>query len=287
MAWDLDHQKVSRRHFLLDATGWLLAVPAAGFVAACTKARGSGDLAGDLPGEVPVADVPDVPQSDPGSDVPVTQPRTLSPARFLALSALVDALIPDDGTPGAAAAVAADYVDGMLGAFASGVPRIFAGGPYSGRHGGLDGFSTFVPLTRVEELAWRIRIEGTKGVAERQFARLDVGGIFDAVGELPGFLAKYETGLDDLDAQAVAQGYANFADMPVADRRALLQSGDASMDVRMAFEHAVEGTYGDPVYGGNRDLVGWKAIDYEGDRQPVGYTARQMSNPEALGPEGL
>jgi len=286
MGWDNEPRKVSRRLFLRDATGWLLALPAAGFVAACSKARGSGDLAGDLPGDAPMADVPDVPPSDGGSDVSVTPARTLSPARFLALSALVDALIPDDGTPGAAKAGAADYVDGMLGAFASDVPRIFAGGPYSGRHGGLDGFSTFVPLTRVEELAWRIRIEGTKGVAERQFARLDVGGTA-AGGELPGFLAKYEAGLDDLDAQAVAQGYANFADMPVGDRRALLQSGDASMDVRMAFEHAVEGTYGDPVYGGNRDLVGWKAISYEGDRQPVGYTARQMSNPEALGPEGL
>ena len=27
-------------------------------------------------------------------------------------------------------------------------------------------------------------------------------------------------------------------------------------------------------------MKGWKAIDFEGDRQPVGFTARQLSNPE-------
>lgn len=285
MAGGSDPDGTGRRRVLREMTAFLLAVPAASWAAACAKNRDPG---GDLPGaDVPPADVPDVPDAppDPGTDATPPPARTLSPARYACLAALVDALIPeDDGagnrTAGAAAAGAADYVDGLLGAFATNPPRIFAGGPYSGRHGGLDGFSTFVPLTRVEEIAWRIRIEGTAGLADRAFAKADVGVKAVAGAEVAGFLAAYEAGLDDLDALAKAQGYVNFADMPVDERRGLIQGGDARLDVRMAFEHAVEGTYGDPVYGGNRDLCGWKAIDYEGDRQPVGYTARQMSHPE-------
>jgi hypothetical protein len=48
----------------------------------------------------------------------------------------------------------------------------------------------------------------------------------------------------------------------------------------MAYNHAVEGTYGDPIYGGNFEMKGWKVIDFEGDRQPVGFTVRQMLHPE-------
>jgi len=63
----------------------------------------------------------------------------------------------------------ADYVDGLLGAFLVDPPRIWAGGPYSGRHGGEAGFEAFLPLGAVEELAWRTRIEGSQGRPEREF----------------------------------------------------------------------------------------------------------------------
>ena len=53
----------------------------------------------------------------------------------------MDLLIPgDEWGPGAGEAGAADYVDRLLGAFAFDPPRIWAGGPYSGRHGGAPGF---------------------------------------------------------------------------------------------------------------------------------------------------
>ena len=44
-------------------------------------------------------------------------------------------------------------------------PRIWAGGPTSGRHGGADGFGRFHRLTPLDELAWRMRIEGSQGLA--------------------------------------------------------------------------------------------------------------------------
>ena len=60
----------------------------------------------------------------------------------------------------------------------------------------------------------------------------------------------------------------------------MLQRRDAEFREDSLYEHAVEGTYGDPVYGGNFAELGWAAIDYEGDRQPIGYSARQMAHPE-------
>ena len=54
---------------------------------------------------------------------------------------LADRLLPPhDDFPGAGAAGAADYVDRVLGAFATDPPAIWAAGPYSGRHGGEPGF---------------------------------------------------------------------------------------------------------------------------------------------------
>ncbi len=72
------------------------------------------------------------------------------------------------GIPGATALGVADYIDGLLGAFAVDPPRIWAGGPFSGRHGGDASFDRFLRLSRLEELAWRTRIEGSQGIAERE-----------------------------------------------------------------------------------------------------------------------
>ena len=37
--------------------------------------------------------------------------------------------------------------------------------------------------------------------------------------------------------------------------------------------------YGDPVYGGNRDGIGWRFIDFDGDVQPRGFTDVQVTTP--------
>src|SRR5205807_8127794 len=86
------------------------------------------------------------------------------------LAAVVDRLVPPlDAHPGARALGAVEYIDGALGAFAVDPPRIWAGGPFSGRHGGEPGFATFLPLAPLDELAWRTRIEGSLGIPEREF----------------------------------------------------------------------------------------------------------------------
>ena len=48
---------------------------------------------------------------------------------------------------------------------------------------------------------------------------------------------------------------------------------------KLLYEHACEGMYGAPEYGGNRDLGGWRAIDFDGDVQPRGWTDAEVSEP--------
>src|SRR6185503_2633081 len=84
-------------------------------------------------------------------------------------AAAADRLIPPyEEHPGARALGVADYIDALLGAFTFDPPRIWAGGPFSGRAGGEASFEKFLPLSRLEELAWRTRIEGSKGMLERE-----------------------------------------------------------------------------------------------------------------------
>jgi hypothetical protein len=193
----------------------------------------------------------------------------LTAERYAMLLAVFDALIPGDfASPGATETRAAWYLDQLLGAFLVEPPRIYAGGPFSGRHGGLDGFSQWQPLTRVENLRWRTYLEGSQGLPEREWN-----------GPVPGLQAQYNAGLDAIDAAAKAAFTKGLAELDVESVAGLLDSADQAF-VSQLYTHVVEGMYGDPVYGGNHQQKGWKLIDYEGDRQPIGYTARQMSHPE-------
>jgi len=188
--------------------------------------------------------------------------RASTPGFFTAdehavIAAACDRLLPPaDGHPGGRALGCADYIDGLLDAFAVDPPRIWAGGPFSGRAGGDAGFATFLPLTRVEELAWRTRIEGSQGRPEREFN-----------GPVRGWQDEYRAGLAALGADYAtvdgAEQDARLAAIP--DFRALL------------YQHACEGAYGAPEYGGNRDLAGWRAIGFPGDVQPRGYTDAEVA----------
>lgn len=186
----------------------------------------------------------------------------LDASRYATLVAAMNALVPLSTE-----AQAAWYLDQLLGAFDVTPPRIFAGGPYSGRNGGTDDFSSFLPLTRVEALRWRTYLEGSQGLAEREWN-----------GPVKGLLERYREGLDALEAAAQKKGSA-FTKLTLDGRKNVLLGADEAF-VELLYGHTCEGTYGDPVYGGNHGLSAWKAIDYEGDRHPLGYTPSQMLNPE-------
>jgi hypothetical protein len=118
-------------------------------------------------------------------------PVFLSDAELVVLEAATDRLVPGDdaGFPSAGAAGAGDYIDTLLGAFAFDPPRIWGGGPFSGRWGGEASFTEWLPLGAVEELAWRTRIEGSQGLTEREFN-----------GPVIGLQRRYRDGIAGLGA---------------------------------------------------------------------------------------
>jgi gluconate 2-dehydrogenase gamma chain len=69
----------------------------------------------------------------------------------------------------------------------------------------------------------------------------------------------------------------DFADVAADEQDRRL--ADAGAFTTLLYEHACEGMYGAPAYGGNRDLAGWRSIGFEGDVQPRGYSPDEVSQP--------
>jgi hypothetical protein len=186
-------------------------------------------------------------------------PIWLTEQEYATLRAACAQMIPSgEDHPGAEEGGVADYIDGFLGAFSFDPPRIWAGGPSSGRKGGPEGFKHFHQLSRLDELAWRMRIEGSQGIPEREFN-----------GPVIGLQQRYREGLAALGE--------DFVQVDGKEQRRRLRADEPFCD--LLWEHTCEGMYGAPEYGGNRDCVGWNYIDYEGDVQPRGYSDEEVSQP--------
>jgi hypothetical protein len=183
-------------------------------------------------------------------------PDFLTPAEWRVLEAACARLIPADEDPGAVEAGVVAYIDGLLGAFSVDPPRIWAGGGFSGRFGGDATFAAFHSLSPMDELAWRIRIEGSGGRPEREFN-----------GPVIGLQERYRDGLAGLGPD-----FAD-ADDEEQDRRLRAAGGFTAL----LYEHSCEGMYSAPEYGGNRGGVGWRNISYLGDVQPRGYPDEEVS----------
>jgi hypothetical protein len=188
------------------------------------------------------------------------------------LTALTDRLLPgppEDPAPGAVEAGVPRAIDLLLGAFNVDPPLIIAGGPFSNRAGSTgDDFAHFVPLDRQAELGWRIRLEGSLGIKEREFA-----------GPVKGLQQIYREGLALLDELSQRAVEVNFADAAVSVQRQILGESRLRTFLGAAMTNTLEAMYGPPEYGGNRDGVGWAYIGYEGDVQPRGYSDAEVSQP--------
>ncbi len=186
-------------------------------------------------------------------------PVFLDEREYEVLEAACGRLIPADGEfGGAKEAGSADYIDRLLGAFSFDPPRIWAGGPASGRFGGEAGFSQFQRLNALDELAWRTRIEGSLGLPEREFN-----------GPVVGLQQIYREGLASLGE--------DYATVSPTEQGRRLRANLAFATV--LFGHVCEGMYGAPEYGGNRDLIGWRSIGFAGDVQPRGWRDAEVAGP--------
>ena len=212
----------------------------------------------------------------PLGELPDGASSFLTTAELRTLNAVVDRFIPEDTDPGAAVAGCADAINALLSAFTTDPPRIFAGAPFSDRGGWpVNHFEDFLPLDPYEAFAWQLKIEGSKGLPEREFN-----------GPVTGWQSIYRAGLARLNERASAFGASDFAALPPPARDLLLRDSEdqaiaALVDV--AFLQTLDAMYGAPEYGGNRELAGWGFTGYDGDVQPRGYTDAQVTQPDNPG----
>lgn len=200
----------------------------------------------------------------------------LSAARMQVLRALCAHWIPgppDDPDPGAAEAGVADYIDLLLGSFELELPRVFAGGPFSNRDGGGPNyFARWLVLDALEERVWRTRIEGSQGRPEREWN-----------GPVRGWQEIYTTGLDALDVTSRRWLRQPFVELGSSGRSAVLgwlPGGADDAFLELAFRQTLEGMYGPPEYGGNRERVGWSYTHWPGDHQPRAYGYPEIADPD-------
>jgi gluconate 2-dehydrogenase gamma chain len=109
--------------------------------------------------------------------------------------------------------------------------------------------------------------------------------------------ALYRHGLAALDVHCRAAHGAPFAELAEPDQDAVLKGLEeeeisfpdvpAKAFFDFLLENAVEGFFADPVYGGNRDMVGWRYVGFPGTRYDyrdfVGHDGARI----ALPPVGL
>jgi len=185
--------------------------------------------------------------------VPALPAFTFTDAQERALTAAVARLIPASGTGdwSAADAGAVDYIELLLNAFAdaSTNPKLYGGGPTRPH------FAEFHSLSRAKRLGW-----------QREVLRLrDL----------------YTSGLDALNKQDPLRN--DFASLSTVQQDLILEGLDlqAAPFFEAIFDHTMEAVYGHPVYGGNRDYVGWDSVCYEGDVHGVRFPGGEDAGADA------
>jgi gluconate 2-dehydrogenase gamma chain len=127
------------------------------------------------------------------------------------------------------------------------------------------------------------------GALEAGAARYIDAALAQALASLRG---AYSAGLAALDAHASATAGATFAELTPERQDELLtdleedRAPGFTPSARVFFDlvlgHTLEGTFGDPHHGGNRDYIGWDLLGYPGLRLAV--TAEQQRMSAALEP---
>ena len=146
------------------------------------------------------------------------------------------------GHPGAREANVVRYVDVLLSALDHKPERIFGGGPYGAAA------SQFVPLDTAQHAVWTTRLAALKKT--------------------------YRDGVALLDSMAGG----DFTSASPSQQDQILMSDGAAPFLDVLYTHAIEGTYGDPLYGGNANRSGWTEIKFPGPSQPRGYTRDEVAN---------
>lgn len=151
------------------------------------------------------------------------------------------------------------------------------------------------------------QLAGFYGRGERWYMRGPFTDGLDTQGyqsEHPPALL-YRAAIEALDAHCEGTAGWVFAELPENEQDAILkriEDGELELDgvsatafFDLVLENAIEGFFSDPVYGGNRDMVGWRLVGFPGARydyrdyldhnggaitiEPVGLKGRPAWNP--------
>ncbi|HVM19467.1 MAG TPA: gluconate 2-dehydrogenase subunit 3 family protein [Egibacteraceae bacterium] len=214
------------------------------------------------------------PQITPRDAAPVGPARDalqfFNPDQAAAVDAMIARLIPgDQGDPGAREAGVLFYIDHLLATHTGWAEKTYTMGPFAAPYEGeqeppAEEGVVWVPEDELERYGWQT------GLVPREI---------------------YQMGLPRLDALAQERFGDDFADLDDGDADELLRAleDDEDDDVGEIFDevsagdffdlvlkHTLEGFLGDPVYGGNRNMAGWRLIGFPGSRRS--YSPGDMQN---------
>lgn len=100
-------------------------------------------------------------------------------------------------------------------------------------------------------------------------------------GALTRSRADYTRGLAAID-QAARQKFGQpFTKLPASDQDAVLTDLQDTSFFALVRGHTLQGTFCDPIYGGNAGFAGWDLIGYPGVRLAVAPSEQNMSTPAA------
>lgn len=133
-------------------------------------------------------------------------------------------------------------------------------------------------------------------IAERIFPATDTPGAVEIgaveyivralAGDYKDLVPLYREGLAALERHAAAcfgKSFGALADVDKDSALADFENGHADYDGAADFFdtvrcHVLEGVFGEPQYGGNRDLAGWRIVDFPGQQHgyPDAYINRRV-----------
>lgn len=260
---DGDRSRLSRRSFLA-VTGTLATAAA---VPACTPARDRGAVPREGPSAVPQPGL-NVPEAATGEGLG----RFLDPQQIAVVTAMAARIVPGDADdPGAVEAGAVEYIDRMLATHEGYAERTYTLRPYAQTYDGdtpppaEDGV-IWVHEDEIDRYGWQ------SGLTPREIYRMGLPRL-DA-------LAQQRHGSDfvDLDDDLQDELLAALEDDEDDDVDALFTDFPSSTFFALVRLHVVEGFLSDPVYGGNRDLAGWRHIGFPGAQR--GYSPQELMDPD-------
>jgi len=98
-------------------------------------------------------------------------------------------------------------------------------------------------------------------------------------GALAAARSDYKLGLTEIDRAAQQTFGAVFAKLAPPQQDAVLRELQETPFFNLVRGHTLQGTFCDPIYGGNANFVGWDLIGYPGVRLSVSAAEQNLSTP--------